>query len=119
HSFLSREQLIVGCAAIRQEIEQVLTTGRYSKILREGLRVALVGRPNVGKSSLLNALLKEDRAIVTPLPGTTRDTLEESVNWEGVPVVLTDTAGVRASAQDPVEQLGIERSRKALQGADL
>ena len=79
----------------------------------------LVGRPNVGKSSLLNALLKEERAIVTPIPGTTRDTLEETVNWEGIPVVLTDTAGVRDNGQDPVERLGMERTRKALQNADV
>ncbi len=90
-------------------------------ILRQGLRTAIVGRPNVGKSSLLNALLRADRAIVTPIPGTTRDTLEEVVNVRGVPLVLTDTAGLRAhaDAQDPIERIGIERTRRALAEADF
>jgi tRNA modification GTPase len=87
-------------------------------IYRQGARAALVGRPNVGKSSLLNALLRADRAIVTPIPGTTRDTLEETANLAGIPVVLIDTAGIHAS-NDPVERLGVERSRQALLGADL
>jgi tRNA modification GTPase len=87
-------------------------------VYRQGARAALVGRPNVGKSSLLNALLRADRAIVTPIPGTTRDTLEETANLAGIPVVLVDTAGIHAS-DDPVEQLGVERSRAALAGADL
>ena len=119
HEFLSREGLIAKCRETQSEIETLLASARVGKILREGVRVALVGRPNVGKSSLLNALLKEERAIVTPIPGTTRDTLEESVNWEGIPVVLTDTAGVRDDSQDPVERLGMERTRKALRDADL
>ena len=119
HDFLSRNSLIEKCASVRREIESLLASARVGKILREGLRVALVGRPNVGKSSLMNALLKEERAIVTPVPGTTRDTLEESVNWDGVPVVLTDTAGVRESSRDPVERLGMERTRKALNESDL
>jgi tRNA modification GTPase len=90
-------------------------------VLRQGLRTAIVGRPNVGKSSLLNALLKADRAIVTPVPGTTRDTLEEVVNVRGVPLVLTDTAGLRdvPDAADPVERMGIDRTRRALSEADL
>ena len=81
--------------------------------------VAIIGRPNVGKSSLLNALLRADRAIVTPIPGTTRDTLEETLNLDGLPLVLVDTAGIRSDAQDMVEGLGIERSRAALAQADL
>jgi tRNA modification GTPase len=88
-------------------------------IYRQGVRAAIIGRPNVGKSSLLNALLRVDRAIVTPIAGTTRDTVEETLNLQGIPVVLVDTAGLRASAPDPIEQLGIERSRAALQRADL
>jgi tRNA modification GTPase len=119
HDFLQREGMIAKCNAVEREIESLLQSSKLGKILREGLSVALVGRPNVGKSSLLNALLKEERAIVTPVPGTTRDTLEESVDWEGLPVILTDTAGVRLNANDPVERLGIERTRKALQSADL
>src|SRR6185295_17042458 len=94
HEFLDRNRLVVQCRAIQREIETLLESARVGKILREGLRVALVGRPNVGKSSLLNALLKEDRAIVTPIPGTTRDTLEETLHCDGIPVILTDTAGL-------------------------
>jgi tRNA modification GTPase len=88
-------------------------------LLRQGLRTAIVGRPNVGKSSLLNRLLRTSRAIVTEFPGTTRDTLEETLNLQGVPIVLVDTAGIGARAQDPIEALGIERSRAALAQADL
>jgi len=119
HDFLSRNGLIEKCRGVQGEIEALLASARVGKILREGVRVALVGRPNVGKSSLLNALLKEERAIVAPIPGTTRDTLEENVSWEGLPVVLTDTAGVRDDSQDPVERLGMERTRKALRAADI
>jgi len=88
-------------------------------IYRQGVRVAIVGRPNVGKSSLLNRLLRTSRAIVTEIPGTTRDTLEETLNLQGIPVLLVDTAGITAEAQDPIERLGIERSRAALAQADL
>jgi tRNA modification GTPase len=88
-------------------------------IYRHGVRAAIVGRPNVGKSSLLNRLLRTSRAIVTDIPGTTRDTLEETLNLSGVPVVLVDTAGITAAADDPIERLGIERSRNALAEADL
>jgi tRNA modification GTPase len=88
-------------------------------IYRLGVRAAIVGRPNVGKSSLLNRLLRTSRAIVTDIPGTTRDTLEETLNLKGVPVVLVDTAGITAAAEDPIERLGIERSRNALAEADL
>jgi tRNA modification GTPase len=107
-------QLRAGLAAARA----LLAGAGQGMLYRQGARAALVGRPNVGKSSLLNALLRADRAIVTPIPGTTRDTLEETANLAGIPVVLIDTAGIHASA-DPVEQLGVERSRQALQGADL
>jgi tRNA modification GTPase len=78
-----------------------------------------VGRPNVGKSSLLNALLRGDRAIVTAIPGTTRDTLEETANIAGIPLVLVDTAGIRTETADEVERIGVERSRLALERADL
>ncbi len=88
-------------------------------LYRQGVRVAIVGRPNVGKSSLLNRLLRTSRAIVTDIPGTTRDTLEETLNLQGVPVVLVDTAGIAAQPVDPIERLGIERSRAALAQADL
>ncbi|GAB4215363.1 MAG: tRNA uridine-5-carboxymethylaminomethyl(34) synthesis GTPase MnmE [Roseiflexaceae bacterium] len=99
-------------------VERLLATADQGMVLRQGARVALVGVPNVGKSSLLNALLRADRAIVTPVPGTTRDTLEETADLAGIPVVLVDTAGI-AATEDPVEQIGIERSRAALAQADL
>lgn len=99
-------------------VERLLAGADQGMVIRNGARVALVGRPNVGKSSLLNALLRVERAIVTPIPGTTRDTLEETANLAGVPVVLIDTAGMRAS-DDPVEQIGVERARSALASADL
>jgi tRNA modification GTPase len=95
-----------------------LQGARAGRILREGARVAIVGRPNVGKSSLLNALLGEERAITTDIPGTTRDTLEESLIVGGVPIVILDTAGLRESA-DVVEQIGVERTRRAAERADL
>jgi tRNA modification GTPase len=101
-----------------QAVERLLSSAEQGIIYRQGARVALVGRPNAGKSSLLNVLLRADRAIVTPVPGTTRDTLEEVANLAGIPVVLIDTAGITESA-DPVERLGVERSRAALAGADL
>lgn len=103
----------------RETLERLLAGADRGIIYRHGLRTAIVGRPNVGKSSLLNALLRASRAIVTPIPGTTRDTLEETLNLRGVPLVLVDTAGIRAASDDLVEQLGIERSRAALAAADL
>lgn len=100
-------------------LEHLLRGADQGIICREGIRTAIIGRPNVGKSSLLNALLRTDRAIVTPVPGTTRDTLEETLNLSGIPLVLVDTAGIANAATDPVERLGIERSRDALRRADL
>lgn len=99
-------------------LTQLLKTAKRGKILREGLSTAIIGRPNVGKSSLLNNLLREDKAIVTDIEGTTRDVIEEYVNINGVPLKLIDTAGIRET-DDIVEQIGVERSRKALEEADL
>lgn len=99
-------------------LENLLATSRRGKILREGLSTAIIGRPNVGKSSLLNNLLREDKAIVTDIAGTTRDVIEEYVNIKGVPLKLIDTAGIRET-DDIVEKIGVERSRQALQEADL
>lgn len=103
---------------IRQRIEALLKTAKQGKVLREGLATAIIGRPNVGKSSLLNSLLHEDKAIVTNVAGTTRDVIEEYVNVDGVPLKLIDTAGIR-DTNDQVEKIGVERSRKALDAADL
>ncbi|MFM7641656.1 MAG: tRNA uridine-5-carboxymethylaminomethyl(34) synthesis GTPase MnmE, partial [Cyanobium sp.] len=107
--------------ALRQAqaaLSQWVADSRQGELLREGLRVAIVGRPNVGKSSLLNLLSQRDRAIVTELPGTTRDLLESELVLDGVPLTLLDTAGIRPTA-DPVEQLGIARSQAALASADV
>lgn len=87
-------------------------------LMREGLRLVILGRPNVGKSSLMNRLLEKDRAIVTAVPGTTRDTLEEVINIRGLPVILVDTAGVHES-EDPVEKIGIQRTEKLAEAADI
>ncbi|WP_165329096.1 tRNA uridine-5-carboxymethylaminomethyl(34) synthesis GTPase MnmE [Streptococcus tangpeifui] len=105
-----------------QEFEALLTrllaTAKRGKILREGISTVIIGRPNVGKSSLLNNLLREDKAIVTDVEGTTRDVIEEYVNIRGVPLKLIDTAGIRET-DDRVEKIGVERSKKALAEADL
>ena len=103
--------------SLHERLEAALATAGRGIMQRHGLRVALVGSPNVGKSSLMNALLSTDRAIVTEVPGTTRDVLEESFDLDGVPIVLNDTAGLRET-QDPVETLGVERSSRALEGSD-
>lgn len=103
---------------IQQRIQALLKTAKQGKVLREGLATAIIGRPNVGKSSLLNSLLHEDKAIVTDVAGTTRDVIEEYVNVNGVPLKLIDTAGIR-DTDDTVEKIGVERSKKALDAADL
>jgi len=103
---------------IIQEIESLLSSAKYGKIISQGITVAIIGKPNVGKSSLLNALLKEDRAIVADLPGTTRDVVEDSINLKGVLVNLMDTAGIR-EAEGAVEGLGIDRSKGAIKKADM
>ena len=105
-------------AAIEGRLGELLSTALLGRALEEGVRTAIVGRPNVGKSSLLNALLMRERAIVSEFPGTTRDTVEELVEIAGIPLCLVDTAGLRSS-DDHVERLGIERSRQALEQADL
>jgi tRNA modification GTPase len=112
------EGIVRKLSALSDKLEELADTFRQGRLLKEGLRVTLVGRPNVGKSSLFNRLISYDRAIVTEIPGTTRDTLSEVINIDGVPVLITDTAGVRTS-MDRIEQLGIERTRRAVTDADL
>ncbi|CAN5884852.1 tRNA uridine-5-carboxymethylaminomethyl(34) synthesis GTPase MnmE [soil metagenome] len=103
---------------IAMNLDRLAATFKVGHLLRDGIRVTFAGRPNVGKSSLFNMLLASERAIVTDVPGTTRDTLTESMSLDGVPIVLTDTAGVR-EATETIESLGVERARQAMADADL
>jgi tRNA modification GTPase len=115
---LDRAALAADADGVASRARDLAATYARGRIVREGLRVAIVGKPNVGKSSLLNRLLGSDRAIVTTMPGTTRDLIEESLNVGGIAVVLIDTAGLRA-AEEPVERIGIDRTRDAMASADL
>ena len=103
---------------IANMIEKLLSTASTGRMIREGIRIAIVGKPNVGKSSLMNGLLKESRAIVTEVPGTTRDTIEEALSIRNIPVYLVDTAGIRDTS-DKVEKIGIEKSKEAFNNADF
>lgn len=100
------------------KLENLVESFENGKIIKEGIKVAIIGKPNAGKSSLLNNILKEDRAIVTEIAGTTRDTIEESVNISGIPIHIIDTAGIR-NASNEIEKIGIEKSRKMVDEADL
>lgn len=116
--FISFKQLLEHLKSVLTDMQKLMSTYRDGKKMQEGLTLCLVGRPNVGKSSLMNALLKKDRALVTPLAGTTRDTLEETLLIQGVPYHLIDTAGVRET-DEIIEKLGIERTLKSAHEADL
>ncbi|PLR67694.1 MULTISPECIES: tRNA uridine-5-carboxymethylaminomethyl(34) synthesis GTPase MnmE [Bacillaceae] len=115
---MTHSMLVEKATFVRNEIDKLLQTSQQGKILREGLSTVIVGRPNVGKSSLLNSLIHENKAIVTDIPGTTRDVIEEYVNVRGVPLRLVDTAGIRET-EDIVEKIGVEKSRQVLKKADL
>jgi tRNA modification GTPase len=115
---LTYHNILKSLSQIGDEIDLLLATADTGRMIRDGLRVTIVGKPNVGKSSLMNALLRESRAIVTEIPGTTRDTIEEVLSLRGIPVYLTDTAGIHRT-EDYIEQIGIERSKEAFNKADL
>ena len=114
---LKRPDVIQKIGNLRSGILDIISTYEWGRLFREGARVCICGRPNVGKSSLLNALLGQERVIVTPVPGTTRDVIEEAINLDGLPVVLWDTAGLRET-DDQIEQMGVNLSRQYLEKAD-
>lgn len=115
---ITYERLDSGLKEIQEKIDKLLSGSNTGRLISEGIKVAIIGKPNVGKSSLMNALLRESRAIVTDIPGTTRDTIEETLSINGIPVVLTDTAGIRET-EDKIESIGIERSKASFNTADL
>ena len=115
---IQQEQLTESMKKMIEEIKQILKTAEQGKVIREGIKTAIIGKPNVGKSSLLNALLKEQRAIVTEIPGTTRDLLEEVINIKGLPLKVIDTAGIRHTS-DRVEKIGVEKAQRLISESDL
>ena len=115
---VTKDKIIAVCSDIVKNINSLIVDGERSRLYREGLKIAIVGKPNVGKSSLLNSLIKSDKAIVTDIAGTTRDIVEGDFNLCGVPVHLFDTAGLRES-NDKIEQIGINKSLEAINDADL
>lgn len=112
------EELLNDGKTIKYEIEKLIATSDRGKILREGLNTVILGKPNVGKSSLLNAILRENKAIVTDIPGTTRDIIEDYVNIDGIPLKIVDTAGIR-DTEDLVEKIGVDKTKETVEKADL
>lgn len=116
--FTTGQEVSEKLAVLLDEVNHLISTSEEGKIIRDGLSIAIIGKPNVGKSSLMNALLKENRAIVTDIPGTTRDIIEEYLNIDGIPIKITDTAGIRET-EDIVEKIGVDRSKSKIDEADL
>lgn len=114
----NKDKILAICSEICQKIDKLIADGEKAKIIKDGIKVAIVGKPNVGKSSLLNALVGEDKAIVTDIAGTTRDIVEGEVNLDGVVLHLLDTAGIR-EASDKVESIGVERAKQSISEADI
>lgn len=115
---LTYTELINRLSQINDKIEKLMSTADSGRMIREGIAVSIIGKPNVGKSSLMNALLRESRAIVTDIPGTTRDTIDEYLTIKGISIKLTDTAGIRET-EDKIESIGIEKTKEAFNKADL
>jgi len=115
---IEQDQLIASLRDLRSECDRMASTFSRGRLLRDGIRVTLIGRPNVGKSSLFNGLLGHGRAIVTDIPGTTRDSITESIGVDGIPLIVTDTAGLRVST-DQIEAIGVDRTRREAADSDL
>lgn len=115
---ITNKEIINKLKNIKEDLSKLINTYISGKMIKEGINMAIIGSPNVGKSSLLNTLLLEERAIVTDIPGTTRDTIEETIQIEGIPINIIDTAGIRKS-EDKIEKIGIEKTRKIANRSDL